>query len=99
MQKAGREGPVRGEGETHASKIVRMAWDAGVLAHGLEAGEPVAKRRKIPTQVDTHLDSDREEEGLSRERARLERRFDCCKRKLRHRCSHDPRETPSTDRG
>ena len=73
MQEAGREGPVRRKGEAHAGKIVRMPWDAKILAHGLEASEPVAKRRKVPTQVNTHFDSEREEEGPSRERARLER--------------------------
>ena len=72
MQEAGREGPVRGKGEPHAGKIVRMPWDAKVLAHGLEASEPVAKRRKVPTQVNTHFDSEREEEFLSWERACLE---------------------------
>ena len=72
MQEAGREGPVRRKGEAHAGKIVRMPWNAKVLAHGLEASEPVAEGRKVPTQVDAHFDSEREEEFLSWERACLE---------------------------
>ena len=63
---------MRRKGEAHAGKIVRMPWNAKILAHGLEASEPVAESRKVPTQVNTHFDSEREEEFRSWERACLE---------------------------
>ena len=72
MQEAGREDPMWRKGEAHTGKIVRMPWNAIVLTHALEASEPVAEGRKVPTQVDAHLDSQREEEFLGWEGARLE---------------------------
>ena len=72
MQEAGREGPMRRKGEAHTGKIVRMPWNTIGLTPGLEASKPVAQGRKVPTQVDAHLDSQREEEFLGWERACLE---------------------------
>ena len=98
VEEPGSERAMRRKGEPHPGKIVRMSRGTKALARRLGACEPLAEGGEVPAKVNTHLDSDREEEGLDREWARWEARLDRRKCNLRHRLLQWPRKSPGADR-